>query len=108
MKKILLVSVLGLASTAALARGGNDEDRFPARGTQAWFVAESLEHSIRLLGAGTNIEQDLWSANVETAEGNATVTLQQSSGTATFSCVMVDESSRGGSVIKKDVNCVLN
>ena len=58
MKKIVSVAlVLGSLSigSTSFARGGND----PARGTQGWFVEESVEHVIRKLAA-TKIQSNYW------------------------------------------------
>ncbi|MCX6119461.1 MAG: hypothetical protein NT027_18140 [Proteobacteria bacterium] len=106
MKNVIVGLVLCSASISGFARGGDESARVPARGTQAYLVLESIEHSVRDLLASGVAEASIESAKAETEGTNATVVIGIAGGTsALYNCATVEESSRGGSVIKKDVRC---
>ncbi len=105
----LILSATIAASSASFARrGGSDErtDR-PARGTAAWFIAESAEHELRgLLAAGTLGTGSLTKAEVAlTSASTSTVAFTAGGSLATDDCRMVDEWSRSNTVLKKEVYC---
>jgi hypothetical protein len=108
--KTTLALALGLAALAqpSFARGGNgggDNDVL-ARGSQAWFAAESIEHVSRaLVLAGTISETGLTAAAVDLAGAAAAVELTTATGPVAQACSLVEESSRHGTVIKKEVRC---
>ncbi len=108
MKKLALVASLLVGSSVAMARGGEEGARVPARGTQAWFVAESIEHSMRLAIAGNNaLQAEITSASSEVTGNEAVVSIGLTSGESiNYKCLMFDTTSRGGTVVKKDVNCL--
>jgi hypothetical protein len=110
MKKLVVIASMLVGSSVAMARGGEEGTRVPARGTQAWFVAESIEHSMRLAIAGNNaLQAEISSASAEVTDNEALVSLGLASGESiSFKCLMFDTTSRGGTVVKKDVNCLAN
>lgn len=107
MKSKIIAAAFGatLLANAAFARGG-DRDLL-VRGSQAWFAAESGEHVVKsLVLVGTIDQSKLTALNIDlTSTSTLTVALTTSEGQVTDSCWMVDEWSRGGTVLKKDVRC---
>lgn len=83
-------------------RGGN-----APRGSEAWFKKESKQHSIRLMAkADPAFPASVVASDVVVTGSTSKVTLTLADETQlSFDCLMFDESSRGGTVIKKEVKC---
>ncbi len=107
MKASLASLSLGfiIIASPALARGG--QDSVLTRGSQAWFAAESGEHELRaLLANGSLTEAQPLSLVVDlTSTTTSEVSIETASGVLTDDCRMVDEWSRRGTVLKKEVFC---
>ena len=100
MKLVTSIALLAAVSLSGLAQA-RDNDRL-TRGSQAWFVAESVEYVLR-----AQPEVSLASLSVElTGPEDLILTLGKADdATQTFNCFMFDEWSRGGTVLKKEVVC---
>jgi hypothetical protein len=95
-------------------RGGGD-DNLPGddrggnapRGSEAWFKKESRQHSIRLMAkADPSFPSTVAASDVVITGATSRVTLTLVDATQlSFDCLMFDESSRSGTVIKKEVKC---
>lgn len=99
MKALLLVLITAV-STMAFAKGGGNQPMTPER-----FMEESIEYSILLAktaGAGTISATNSQFINDETI--NVTLT-DVGGGNFSFQCLLVDDFSKGGTVVKKDVRC---
>jgi sarcosine oxidase gamma subunit len=98
---------LGLAALATGAAARDGDDTLLPRGSNQWFVTESLEHSVRgLVLSGEREAVDDASVALQ-SEARALVTITLANGAvATFSCAMFDDFSHGGTVVKKEVACV--
>jgi hypothetical protein len=110
MKRFLALAIgtLVLAQPSFARRGGSDNSGdIITRGSQAWFLSESVEDSVEwLVSSGALLDSALSGAAVDlNTATTATITLATAAGQLTETCVMVDESSRGGTVIKKDTRC---
>lgn len=107
MKHIITIAAATvLFAQPSFARGGGDNDIL-ARGSQAWFVYESAEHVLEALVENGTITQNGVTAVTVTRNSDhaSEVSALTSEGQIVKACTMVDESSRGGTVIKKDVRC---
>lgn len=109
MKKVLLtLMVLGLTQMAAAKGGGNTPEKLNFKNSQAGFVAESLEHSLRLFVTTNDAMKDLVqdASIVSETPDSSVVTLSLSDGSAvTYTCNRMDHWSQGGTVLKKEVIC---
>jgi|GEM_PF-1624712 len=110
MKIQSLVLVVGLLSSgmAMARRGGEGADPSrAARGTAAWFVKESAELTVQSLIASSQVKaSELLSINAQLQSGElAHVAVSSEVGELAKDCQMFEESSRGGTVLKKDVIC---
>ena len=111
MKNVLLSLVTLLAvANPALAKdghGGGGGNQILTRGSQAWFLGESLEHSVRGLVATKVItEANLTSAQVNlNTTTNSSVALKTNVGPMQDECVMYDHWSHHGTILKKEVRC---
>jgi hypothetical protein len=102
MKSKLLAAAILLTATSAFARGG-------AGITNASeFLHESIEHSIRKIAlSNPAVSTNLSGVSAAAIDADSVaVELTLSSGEAfTLNCELVDEWSRGGTVLKKEVVC---
>ena len=93
----------------AFARRGESDNSNGGltRGSQAWFLSESVEDSIQwLVSSGATLDSALSSVAVDLNSATAsTVTVSTAAGQLTETCIMVEESSRGGTITKKDTRC---
>ena len=104
----LAIGTLVLAQPSFARRGGSDNSNDGVtRGSQAWFLSESVEDSVEwLVSSGALPDSALSAVAVDLNSATAaTVTLSTAAGQLTETCVLVNESSRGGTVIKKDTRC---
>ena len=90
-------------------KGGNSSESGSdlVRGSNAWFAQESVEHAL-MLAVLNNPEVATSVSETSTAiQGQvSTVEITLVSGAKlSYSCNMFDSSSRGGTVLKKDVSC---
>lgn len=109
----LTIALAFLVSTTAFAKGGNDdgahEDNVKLlRGSQAWFLAESSESAIGKLSITDNAAAEaITDINVTVDAGRTNTVVQIKTATQNFNynCQMIDQSSKGGTIIKKEVVC---
>ena len=110
--KHFIITTLGIVALAhpSFARhggtsGGNAD--IIVRGSQAWFAAESAEQVVEgLVRENAVTESGLDYLRISlTSTANAELTLSSSAGDLTKNCQMTDESSRRGTLTKKDVRC---
>lgn len=101
MKQTLIFALLTIASTFAVAKGGGSKPMTPER-----FIHESIEDSMVLAknsGAGTILFTSATVVDTETVTISINDTL---GGAFEFQCVLVDDVSQSGTVVKKDVRCL--
>jgi hypothetical protein len=93
-----------LTATNAMARRGEPD---ALNGTAAWFTTESAEHEVRgLLGANKLNENETTAIEVILdSETTSTVRLTTTNSEISDACKMENHSSRGGSILKKEVYC---
>lgn len=74
------------------------------RGSQSWFVKEALEETLMLLN-----DANAMGGSVQVSGASAAVVVSLANGQQRQAqCQMIDTTSRGGTVQKKDVVCTLN
>lgn len=111
--KYVLVALLiaGASQTALARRGGNDPARQAFKNSQAGFVSESLEHSMRIFyRTNQALKDQVVDAAVEsTSLDTSVVSIILNDGSEyQYDCLRFDDTSRGGTIIKKEVVCRLN
>jgi hypothetical protein len=97
--KLLILSLITAVSAMAYAKGGGDQPMTPER-----FINESIEYSISLakLSGASVVSVSTQAIDAETMN----VVVLTSDGTAlSYQCNLVDDFSKGGTVVKKDVRC---
>lgn len=92
------------------SRGGGSGDESQTdleRGTNAWFAQESVEHALRLAVASNPAVAAAVVSTSSAINGIAsTVEINLADGSKiVYGCAMFDSTSRGGTVLKKDVTC---
>ncbi len=109
MKKLVLsMIILGLSQIAAAKGGGSNPAKLAFKNSQAGFVAESLEDSLRRFSTANVEMRDLVQDATVVSEtpNDSVVTISISDGTAvTYTCLRFDDWSKGGTVLKKEVVC---
>lgn len=109
MKLSILAVIAGLLlSSSGFAKHGNGGDKdILARGSQAWFLVESVEHLVRgLVKSGTISQEGVTFAETSTqSPTSARVYIKASSGSYDDNCIMYDHWSHSGTILKKDVRC---
>lgn len=121
MKKVVLslVALSALTANVALARRGGDDGAGDDSGagrvgknTAAGRVAESLEHSLRLLAlAQPGAVNDVVSGSsaYDAADQTSVVVIELVDGTQlTYNCAPFQDVSKGGTVVKTEMRCALN
>ena len=98
------------SSDSSSSRGGGNSSESGSdlvRGSKAWFAHESVEHALRLAVLINPEVATSVSATSSAIQGQvSTVEIALVSGAKlSYSCNMFDSSSRGGTVLKKDVSC---
>ncbi len=110
MKNLLTGIVFLTLSTTVIARGGNDNDSDStqfARGTTAWFAAETAEHGAEGLVANNLLEESAAKSlevNLTSAK-DSNLVVDTDVDSIIERCLMQDHYSRGGTVLKKEVYC---
>jgi len=98
--KVLLITLITAVSAFAYAKNGGNAPMTPDR-----FMHESIEHSTvmaKASGAGVIVSSNAQFIDSETIN----VSLTGDGGSVyTYQCVLVDDFSKGGTVVKKDVRC---
>jgi hypothetical protein len=103
MKHVLLAATaLFVTTTTATARDGVGDF---ARGSHGWFLEESAEHALRTAGAMGSIDSVTALSVAVVSATETSVRVETSDGELNFSCYLVDEWSRSGTVLKKEVLC---
>jgi hypothetical protein len=98
--KVLLITLITVVSAMAHAKGGGNQPMTPEK-----FMHDSVEHSLLLAknaGAGMITATNAQAIDTETI--NVTFTSEDGA-TFSYQCILVDEISKGGTVMKKDVRC---
>lgn len=110
MKNLSIVALAALLATPALARRGESEAARPDRGTAAWFLSEGAEHQLEgLIAQSRLVAADASGLSIVlSSETTADVRVVTAGGDIAETCWMVDETSRGGTVVKKEVLCDAN
>lgn len=108
--KYVLVAVLiaGVSQTAFARRGGDDPARQAFKNSQAGFVSESLEHSMRqFFRVNQALKDEVADATVEsTSLDTSIVNIILNDGSEYhYDCLRFDDTSRGGTIVKKEVVC---
>lgn len=106
---ILILSIVSLSQVALAKKGGSDPAKLAYKNSQAGFVSESLENSLRqLTSVNTQMSDMVEDASVVSKTLNdSVVTISLNDGSAiSFTCQRIDDLSNGGTVVKKDVICV--
>jgi hypothetical protein len=104
-KMSLVILALSMGLPALAKKGGNGN---LSAATNAGFIAEATEHSIRRFllfsdAAGADSVTGVQAALV--SQDVVKVLLQTSSGAKEFSCQRFDDVSQGGTIVKKEVVC---
>lgn len=98
--KAVLFALITVVSVFASAKNGGAKPMTPER-----FMHESIEYSTALAmnaGAGSVLSSNAQFIDSETIN----VVLTGSNGASySFQCVLVDDFSKGGTIVKKDVRC---
>ncbi len=86
---------------------GSESGSALARGSNAWFAVESVEHALRLaVLSNADVAATVASTSSAISGQIANVDIALSTGVKLiYTCNMFDSSSRNGTVIKKDVSC---
>jgi hypothetical protein len=109
MKKITIT--LALVPFLALARGGgNDGGGNTGITNLADFAREATEHAFRQMKSidapqALNLVKDVYTELTSPTDASVSIGLNGELKELNYSCKLIDEVSRGGSVIKKDVVC---
>lgn len=106
MKKFIIAATLLTIGLSAQARGGDRDIAF--KNSLAGFSSESIEESMKLLYRTTPaLQNQVTGASVELLnEQDSTVLVTLNDGTELiFNCLRFDDTSRGGTIIKKEVVC---
>ncbi|MGE0174704.1 MAG: hypothetical protein AB7T49_18070 [Oligoflexales bacterium] len=108
MKNILI----GISAMAVIASQGFANDRDLAfKATKAGFVAESAEHSLRLLYfTSPSLKDAVLGATVEITDQDRSRVMVSLDGADSleFDCIQFDDTSHSGTVIKMEVRCTAN
>lgn len=86
---------------------GSESESDLARGSNAWFAHESVEHALRLaVLSNAGVAATVASTSSAISGQTASVEIALSTGVKLiYTCNMFDSSSRSGTVLKKDVSC---
>jgi hypothetical protein len=97
--KLLILSLITAASTMAFAEGGGDQPMTPES-----FIHESIEYSISLakLSGASVVSVSTQAIDADTMN---VVVLTADCTDLTYQCSLVDDFSKGGTVVQKDVRC---
>lgn len=109
MKTILFVVLSVVFSNAAFAKGGvKSPQEMAIKNSLAGFVHESLEHATEILNASnSNAINQVISASIQVlSETSSLVVIQLNDGsTSSFDCSLVQDFSKGGSIVKNEARC---
>ncbi|MCF8060695.1 MAG: hypothetical protein K9K67_15435 [Bacteriovoracaceae bacterium] len=106
MKKIIMITVLLSAAFSAQARRGATD--LTLKNSMAGFASESIEHSMSVLNrTNPTVKDQVAGASVQIiSAADSTVIIELTDGSEmTFNCIRFDDTSRGGTVLKKEVVC---
>lgn len=109
MKRILFVTLSLVLANVAFAKGGvKSPQEMAIRNSPAGFAHESLEHATEILNFNNpNAINQVISASIQIlSESSSLVVIQLNDGsTASFDCSLVQDFSKGGSVVKNEARC---